>query len=93
MQTNDCTKKRRQRGPSDTNKAYLKTIQEYIGAFGYPPSLRDLATLMGVSSPGTVHRQLSILKERRLLTQEPEKPRTLALTDEGKQLLGIGKGA
>ncbi|HBC93445.1 MAG TPA: hypothetical protein DCZ10_11285 [Pelotomaculum sp.] len=46
----------------------IYTIQTYTAAKGYPPSVRELGFLVGLSSSSTVHHYMHF---------EPNRPRTL----------------
>ena len=61
-------------------------IYDYIRAYqlekGYPPSVREIAAAVGLSSPSTVHAHLSALEERGLIKRDAAKPRALELFNE-----------
>lgn len=57
-------------------------IKEYQQEKGYPPSVREMASAVGLSSPSTVHAHLSALEARGLLKRDATKPRALELFDE-----------
>lgn len=40
------------------NHETVKAITEHIEAHGYPPSVRQLGKLLGLSSPASVHKRL-----------------------------------
>lgn len=56
-------------------------IYDFIRAYqqekGYPPSVREMAAAVGLSSPSTVHAHLSALEERGLIKRDKTKPRAL----------------
>ena len=54
-------------------------IKEYQQEKGYPPSVREMASAVGLSSPSTVHAHLSALEARGLLKRDATKPRALEL--------------
>ena len=45
-------------------------IKEYQQEKGYPPSVREMASAVGLSSPSTVHAHLSALEARGLLKRD-----------------------
>ena len=49
-------------------------IKEYQQEKGYPPSVREMASAVGLSSPSTVHAHLSALEARGLLKRDATKP-------------------
>ena len=53
-------------------------IKEYQQEKGYPPSVREMASAVGLSSPSTVHAHLSALEARGLLKRDATKPRALS---------------
>ncbi len=57
-------------------------IKSYQREKGYPPSVREMATAVGLSSPSTVHAHLSALEARGLIKRDKTKPRALELFNE-----------
>ena len=55
-------------------------IKEYQQEKGYPPSVREMASAVGLSSPSTVHAHLSALEARGLLKRDATKPPWNSLT-------------
>ena len=66
-------------------------IKEYQQEKGYPPSVREMAAAVGLSSPSTVHAHLSALEARGLLKRDATKPRALELFDEDGSSVSISK--
>ena len=60
-------------------------IKEYQQEKGYPPSVREMASAVGLSSPSTVHAHLSALEARGLLK------RALELFNEDGSSVSISK--
>ncbi len=52
-------------------------IRAYQRAKGYPPSVREMAAAVGLSSPSTVHAHLNTLEELGLIKRDATKPRAL----------------
>lgn len=52
-------------------------IRSYQLEKGYPPSVREMASAVGLSSPSTVHAHLSALEARGLIKRDKTKPRAL----------------
>ena len=52
-------------------------IRSYQKEKGYPPSVREMAAAVGLSSPSTVHAHLSALEEHGLIKRDATKPRAL----------------
>ncbi|MFA5603325.1 MAG: transcriptional repressor LexA [Bacilli bacterium] len=71
-----------------TNKQneVLKYIKQYVVANGYPPTVREIAKAMGVSSPATIHAHLSNLEEKGVIKKETTKNRAIELLVENEYL-------
>lgn len=52
-------------------------IRTYQKEKGYPPSVREMAAAVGLSSPSTVHAHLSALEDLGLIKRDATKPRAL----------------
>ena len=63
-----------------------KQIYDYIRAYqlekGYPPSVREIAAAVGLSSPSTVHAHLNALEEMGLIKRDAAKPRAIEVFNE-----------
>ncbi|MBY4797997.1 transcriptional repressor LexA [Collinsella sp. AGMB00827] len=61
-------------------------IYEYIKSYqtqnGYPPSVREMAQAVGLSSPSTVHAHLSALEDHGLIKRDASKPRALEVFNQ-----------
>ena len=57
-------------------------IRSYQLEKGYPPSVREMASAVGLSSPSTVHAHLSALESRGLIKRDSTKPRALEVFNE-----------
>lgn len=72
------------------NEALLSTRQKQILAYikdmlrtkGYPPSVREIGTAVGLRSSSTVHSHLTKLEEIGFLRRDPTKPRALEVLGE-----------
>lgn len=67
----------------------LQCIYDEIDERGFPPTVREIGTLVGLSSTASVHTHLSQLEEEKFIQRDPAKPRTLELTVKAYNLLGI----
>ena len=70
------------RRPSEINKrekAILKFIEKQIMTDGYPPSVREIGTAVGLSSTATVHGYLEKLEQKGYIKKQDKKGRTLKL--------------
>ena len=57
----------------------LKYIKEYIVSHGYPPTVREIATNLNVSSPATVQTHLDRLADKGYIKKGSNKNRTIEL--------------
>lgn len=51
---------------------------------GYPPSVREIANAVGLSSPSTVHTHLQVLEDKGYIKRDLSKPRALEII--GKEI-------
>jgi repressor LexA len=54
-------------------------LVDYVDHHGYPPTVREIGTEVGLASPSTVHAHLANLERAGLLRRDPTKPRALEL--------------
>lgn len=64
---------------NEKEQKLLNIIIESINTKGYPPTIRELAPLMGLSSTSSIHRHIEKLKEKGYIENDPTKPRTIVL--------------
>lgn len=57
-------------------------ICDYTKSHGYPPSVREIGTAVGLASPSTVHMHLKTLEERGYIHRDSNKPRTIEVVDD-----------
>ncbi len=57
----------------------LNFIKKYIVSHGYPPTVREIGSALGVSSPATIHAHLSNLEEKGFIRKEDSKNRAIEL--------------
>lgn len=68
---------------SKRQTAIYEFICSYTSEHGYPPSVREIGSAVGLASPSTVHMHLKVLQERGLIKRDSKKPRTIeVVTDE-----------
>lgn len=61
----------------ETATRYVEAVAGHWRDHGYGPSIRDIASRLGVKSPGSVHLTVRKLIEAGSLTHEPGRPRTI----------------
>lgn len=57
----------------------LNFIKEYMVSHGYPPTVREIGSALGVSSPATIHAHLTNLEAKGFIRHEGTKNRALEL--------------
>lgn len=74
-----------------TNKqlTILQTIYDLMQENGYPPTVREIGSRVGLSSPSTVHGHLDRLEEAGFIDRSASKTRTLEINQSGLDQLGI----
>ncbi len=60
-------------------KVYKFTI-DFLEEYGYPPSVREICTSLGIKSTATAYSYLERLKKRGLLQNSPLKKRSITVT-------------
>ena len=64
-------------GLSKRQQQILEFIDAETRQRGYPPSVREIGTAVGLTSPSTVHSHLTTLQDRGFLHRDPSKPRAI----------------
>ena len=54
-------------------------IRRYLRKYGYPPTVREIGSALGLHSPSTVHAHLAKLEQIGMLRRDPTKPRAIEL--------------
>lgn len=67
----------------------LSCIYDTIEAKGYPPTVREICSHMGLSSTSTVHGYLSRLEDGGYLSRDSSKTRAIELTDQALKVLDV----
>ncbi|NQT66426.1 MAG: transcriptional repressor LexA [Actinobacteria bacterium] len=69
---------------SSRQEKILKFISKKIKESGYPPSIREIASAVGLSSSATVHSHLKKLEEKGYIKRNQSKSRAISLMVEQK---------
>ena len=64
-------------GLTPRQQRVLATIKDSIENRGYPPSMREIGTAVGLTSSSSVAHQLKTLEEKGFLKRDPNRPRAL----------------
>lgn len=65
-------------------KDILEFVKKYIVSYGYPPTVREIAKGLGLSSPATIHSHLSNLEEKGYIKKDELKNRAIELLVENE---------
>lgn len=60
----------------------MESIRSSISAKGYPPTMREIGTAVGLASPSSVKYQLRILEEKGYLRRDPVSTRAIEVIDD-----------
>ncbi|CAN5826474.1 transcriptional repressor LexA [soil metagenome] len=66
---------------SKRQQQVLEYIRDTVNERGYPPSVREIGDAVGLSSPSSVHSQLSALVEMGMITRDATKPRAIVVVE------------
>ena len=67
---------------TDKQIEVLVNIKNFTNEHGYSPTVRELAELLNVSSPATIHTHLKILVNKGYITYVPKSSRTIRIIKE-----------
>lgn len=59
----------------------LNIIKKEIALKGYPPSVREIGEIVGLTSSSTVHTHLNVLEQKGYIRRDPTKPRAIEVLD------------
>ena len=64
-------------GLTPRQQRVLRVIKESIENRGFPPSMREIGDLVGLTSSSSVSHQLKVLEEKGFLRRDPNRPRAI----------------
>lgn len=67
----------------------LDYIRSIVAERGYPPSVREIGDAVGLSSPSSVHAQLTSLVQAGLIKKDPSKPRAIVIVEDETTVIDI----
>jgi len=67
-------------GLTPRQQRILNTLRESIEKRGYPPSIREIGELVGLTSSSSVAHQLRVLEQKGFIRRDPNRPRRLTST-------------
>jgi len=62
---------------TDRQRRILEAIRDSVATRGYPPSMREIGEVVGLTSSSSVKHQLTALQTKGYLRQDPHRPRAL----------------
>jgi len=65
----------------DRERKILTYMKEEIKKKGYPPTVREMCTALGIKSTSTTHKDLENLEMKGYIRKDPSKPRALMIID------------
>ena len=68
----------------EKRKVMLKIIKEYLKEHAYPPTVREVGTIIGLKSVATVQKHLYILEREGYITRERTIPRSIRIIKDFK---------
>ena len=71
----------------DRYKTLVEFIHSYTTKNGFPPSVREIGEVMGVSSSSTIHKFLKQSVKKGYIEIHPRIARTIRVSENGKKLL------
>lgn len=67
---------------SNRQQMILDYIKSEVQTKGYPPSVREIATAVGLASSSTVHGHLSRIENKGYIRRDPTKPRAIEVLND-----------
>jgi repressor LexA len=77
------------RSAKNKQMSVLSYIHKQVAEHGYPPTVREICSAVGLSSTSTVHGHITRLIDKGFLRKDSAKPRALEITPKGLDLLGV----
>ena len=65
----------------DREQKVLDFMKHEIREKGYPPTVREICTALGIKSTSTVHKDIASLERQGYLRKDPAKPRALMIVE------------
>lgn len=78
-------------GVEEQERRILACIRDFIQERGYPPTVRDIARELGISSTSVVDYHLKRLERAGWIERDPRSSRGIRLTGAGARGLGLGE--
>lgn len=69
---------------TEKQEEVFKAIKDYIQGYGYSPTIRELCSITGRKSSGTIHASLKILKRKGYIDYSYNRNRTIRVLNDNK---------
>ena len=66
----------------EREKKILEYMKAEIREKGYPPTVREICSALGIKSTSTVHKDIASLEREGYLKKDPARPRALLVVDD-----------
>lgn len=77
----------------EREKRILEYMKKEIREKGYPPTVREICTAIGIKSTSTAHKDIASLEAQGYLKKDPARPRALLVVDDDFDQLAAVKTA
>lgn len=77
----------------EREKRILEYMKREIREKGYPPTVREICSDLGIKSTSTAHKDIASLEAQGYLKKDPARPRALLVVDEDFDQLAAVKSA
>ncbi|OKL55193.1 repressor LexA [Bowdeniella nasicola] len=74
---------------TDRQAQILRTIATSVAERGYSPTMREIASGVGLASPSSVKHQLEVLESKGYIRRDPKSPRAIVIDESTYEVLGI----
>jgi len=71
------------KGLTKRQREILTYVMTNMQQRGYPPSVREIGTALGLTSSSTVHSHLTALEKKGFIHRDPSKPRAIEILKDG----------
>jgi repressor LexA len=71
------------KGLTKRQREILTYVLDSMQQRGYPPSVREIGTALGLTSSSTVHSHLAALEKKGFIHRDPSKPRAIEILKDG----------
>ncbi len=81
-------------GLTSRQRLVLDCIRSSVTERGYPPSMREIGSAVGLTSPSSVKHQLMALERKGFVRRDPNRPRAIeiVLPDDSQTVAPLGEG-